>query len=362
MDDETFLDSIYEAGAIPGKWEAVLHSLSASVGAMAGMMLAETADGLHGYESSGLGDHRQAYIEQGWDKDTSRLDWLKAAPHPGFRTDLDFATTEQLGTIAVYRDFLTPRGIDAGAATLIPGLQGDMLLFSLEAFADHQAARAAVPRLDRLRPHLARAAMLSARLRLIQAEAAVEAFGIAGVGAALVTDRGTVRAANGRFEALLARPARSSQALRPIGPDPRLAALLERVRGGGRGGSVPLDAGPRPAILHLLPVRGEARDIFTGCVAIAVVAEQGRDETDIDLIRLLYDLTPTEAEVAARIAEGFTVRAIAAQGRMAVGTVRTHLKAIYSKLEVAGRTELALRLWKLRPRIATGPGLSEEQN
>jgi DNA-binding CsgD family transcriptional regulator len=362
MDDEAFLDSIYEAGAIPGKWEAVLHTLSASAGARAGMMLAETADGLHGYESGGLGEHRRAYIEEGWDKDTSRIDWLKAAPHPGFRTDLDFATTEQLGAIPVYRDFLTPRGIDAGAATLIPGLQGDRLLFSLEAFADHDAARAAVPRLDRLRPHLARAAMLSARLRLIQAEAAVEAFGIAGIAAALLTDRGTIRAANGRFETLLARPARSPASIRTIGPDPRLAAIFDRVRSGGRGGSVPLDAGRRPAILHVLPIRGEARDVFTGCVAIAVVAEQGRDETDIDLIRLLYDLTPTEAQVAALIGEGLTVQAIGVEGRMAVGTVRTHLKAIYSKLEVAGRTELALRLWKLRPRVGTELALPEDRN
>jgi DNA-binding CsgD family transcriptional regulator len=350
MDEDAFLDRIYEAAALPEKWAELLGALSASVGAAAGMMLAETADGLHGYESDGLGDHRQAYIEQGWATDTSRIDWLKGERHPGFRTDLDFATVEQLQAIPVYRDFLIPRGISAGAATLIPGLQGDSLLFSLEAFRDHDASRAAIPLLDRLRPHLARAAMLSARLRMVQAQAAVEAFEVAGIAAALLNERGAIRIGNRRFDHFMAG-AGAVPRRRATQFDQRLELLLDRMRSGGRGGSLPVGGDHGPAILHLLPIRGAARDIFTGSLALAVVAEQGGDETDTELVRLLYDLTPAEARVAAGIAEGIGVQAIAARGGMAVGTVRSHLKAIYSKLDVGGQTELALQLWKLRPRV-----------
>lgn len=354
MDISVFLDRIYEAGALPEKWTGLLDSLSASVGATAGMMLAETVDGLFGYESNGLGEHRQAYIEQGWATDTSRMDWLKNERHPGFRTDLDFATVEQLHDIPVYRDFLIPRGIDAGAATLIPGLAGDTLLFSLEAFPDHAAARAAVPVLDGLRPHLARAAMLSARLRMVQAQAAVEAFEVAGIGAALITERGTIRVANDRFDRILIGGGQPKRPRRPANLDQRFQTLLDRVRAGGCGGSLPLSSDLVPAILHVLPIRGEARDIFTGSLALAVIAEQGRDATDTELIRLLYDLTPAEARIAAGIADGRSVQAIAEAGGLAVSTVRSHLKAIYSKLGVGGQTELALQLWKLRPRLAGG--------
>lgn len=354
MDSSTFLDRIYEAGALPEKWTGLLDSLSASVGASAGLMLAETIDGLHGYESDGLGEHRQAYIDEGWATDTSRIDWLKRERHPGFRTDLDFATVEQLHAIPVYRDFLIPRGISAGAATLIPGLGGDTLLFSMEAFADHDASRAAVPVLDGLRPHLARAAMLSARLRMVQAQAAVEAFEIAGIGAALITERGTIRVANDRFDRLFIGGGQATRPRRPVNLDQRFQAMLERVRAGGRGGSLPLSSELTPAILHVLPIRGEARDVFTGSIALAVIAEQGREATDTELIRLLYDLTPAEARIAAEIADGRSVQLIAGSGGLAVSTVRSHLKAIYSKLGVGGQTELALQLWKLRPRLSGG--------
>ncbi|TDC50292.1 LuxR family transcriptional regulator [Jiangella ureilytica] len=52
-------------------------------------------------------------------------------------------------------------------------------------------------------------------------------------------------------------------------------------------------------------------------------------------------LTPTELEVVALVAEGFSNPEIAARLLMGRGTVKTHLAHVFSKLEVANRTELA---------------------
>lgn len=342
MDEPALIDSIYEAGAMPERWPALLHRLAELTGAASGMILAQTAQGLHGHESNRHWEHRAPYVEQGWDRDTTRLDWLLRDPWPGFRTDLDFATREELARIPVYADFLIPRGIDAGAATLIPGLEGDTLLLSMEAFADHEAARAAIPLLDRLRPHLARAMMLTARLRQAQAEAAVRALEIAGIGAALVGDRLQVRSSNARFRALAGDRA---QPLLPAAVQRRLPGLVVAAGSGARGGSLPLSIGDDTAILHVLPVTGDARDVFAGCSALLVIAER-RDGSgpDQQLIRLLYDLTPSEARVAAAIAAGNRVVAVARQLGIAEQTVRVHLKAVFAKTGLRSQAELAVRL------------------
>lgn len=346
------IDDIYEAGALPAKWPETLDRLSRFTGATAGMMLAETLDGLHGYESQGLGVHRQDYIDEGWAQDTVRIDWLKADRYPGFRTDLDFVTQEELARIPLYAEFLIPRGLDAGAATLISGIDDDQILVSIEAFSDHDAARAALPVLDQLRPHLARAAMLSARLRQSQTQSSVAALELAGITAAMLGESGRVRAANDRFETF-AGNYRGPKGGHNIVLDRRITALLDRIRAGEGGGSVPIAASGDTAIAHLLPVRGAARDIFAGCIALLIITEPGAvPRPDQALIRLLYDLTPAEARVAAAIAEGLGVAGVATREGIAIGTVRAHLKAIYAKTGTHGQTGLALAITRLQPSIS----------
>jgi DNA-binding CsgD family transcriptional regulator len=56
------------------------------------------------------------------------------------------------------------------------------------------------------------------------------------------------------------------------------------------------------------------------------------------------ELTPTEVEVARRVADGHTNREVADALFMSPGTVQANLKRIYRKLGVRSRTELAARL------------------
>jgi len=345
--DDQLIDLAYEAGVMPSKWPDFLRLLSENFGSRAAMLLALTDEGLHGLESGTFDHHRENYNAQGWDKDTTRFDWLAAEDYPGFRTDLDFASREQLAEIPVYAEFLIPRGLDAGAATLVPGAGGDRMLLSLEAFGDHGQARAAIARLDRLRPHLARSAMLSAQMRLEQARAAVAALGLIGAGAAMISGSGRVRAMNERFENMAFATTGGDDQLRLLdrGNDQRLRQILARVSGGGAGASLAAHADTQAIVLHVLPVRGVARDLFTDCAAILVASTPGVSAAaDESLIRHLYDLTPAEARVAAAIGRGNKVDRIASDGGITVGTVRNHLKAVFLKAGVSSQTELALLL------------------
>ncbi|MBX3603419.1 MAG: response regulator transcription factor [Rubrivivax sp.] len=50
-------------------------------------------------------------------------------------------------------------------------------------------------------------------------------------------------------------------------------------------------------------------------------------------------LTPKEAEVLALVARGFSFREIARRLEVSLSTVRTHVRAIYAKLDVHSKTE-----------------------
>jgi DNA-binding CsgD family transcriptional regulator len=229
----------------------------------------------------------------------------------------------------------------------VPGAGGDLLLLSLEAFGDHEASRAAVPRLDRLRPHLARGAMLSAQMRLEQARAAVAALDLIGAGAAMIAPSGKIRAANTRFEAMAFATTGASDRIRLLerATDQRVHQALAQINAGGNGVSIPMRTATQTIALHVLPVRGVAHDLFTDCAAILVAAATGvAASADESLIRYLYDLTPAEARIAAAIGRGDKVDRIALDNGIAIGTVRNHLKSVFLKSGVSSQTELALLL------------------
>jgi DNA-binding NarL/FixJ family response regulator len=64
-------------------------------------------------------------------------------------------------------------------------------------------------------------------------------------------------------------------------------------------------------------------------------------------------LTPSELQVALRVAEGLTNREVAAAIFISPKTVEHHLSSIYRKLGIRSRTELARRIAATDP--ATAP-------
>ena len=68
--------------------------------------------------------------------------------------------------------------------------------------------------------------------------------------------------------------------------------------------------------------------------ATAAVFARGVDQwtaLDAGVIRKLYGLTPTEARVAAALADGLDLKQVAARFGMKVTTARAHLAALFEK-------------------------------
>jgi DNA-binding CsgD family transcriptional regulator len=107
--------------------------------------------------------------------------------------------------------------------------------------------------------------------------------------------------------------------------------------------SIPLAAaeGRPPMIVHVVPVRGVARDIFSrASVVVFVTPVVVSDVPTAEVIQGLFDLTPTEARVARALGRGATVAEIATGNGVAQPTVRNQIREISAKTGVNRQADL----------------------
>jgi DNA-binding CsgD family transcriptional regulator len=191
-------------------------------------------------------------------------------------------------------------------------------------------------------------ALIVGRLELEWARVAAEALGLIGLPVAVLTCSHRLVVANKLLEQLIPqivqdRPSRIGLADRRA--DAMLAQSLLRLdsRAGQQVRSIPIAATPElPAsIVHVVPVRGVANDIFTAASCMLVITTVKRREIpSTEVIQGLFDLTPAEARVARGIAAGKTVDELADEAGLAALTVRNQLKSAFRKTGVSRQADL----------------------
>ena len=191
--DERLVDLIYEAAVLPDLWPRLLESIGDRFGARGGLLFAN-----HQTETKWLGggpvvDVMREYIAQGWADHNPRPAILVERKHPGFLTELDIVSERDTHELPIFKRFLRPTGFFATVGTYVEGLTSDRMILSIEGFPSHQASRDAVPALDRLWPHLARAVQLSSQFRLERLRGHVEAMEAIGAAACVIDSRGVLR-------------------------------------------------------------------------------------------------------------------------------------------------------------------------
>jgi len=212
------------------------------------------------------------------------------------------------------------------------------------AIAPHRGTDTAMPRMDVLEGHFARADRLLADVTPAPARDAVDAaFDALGVSAAMTLTRagrigrlnGAARSAFGCGEGddLSALPLAAGEA------DILRAAILRILSA-----NAPLHCtvpvrrarGDRVTLFHL-------RDIAGGDgppVVLAVASELGWPAGFDDLMRDAFALTPAETKVMRALAGGVCVADIATARGRSVGTVRAQVKALLSKTGTRSQVEL----------------------
>jgi DNA-binding CsgD family transcriptional regulator len=100
-------------------------------------------------------------------------------------------------------------------------------------------------------------------------------------------------------------------------------------------------ARPAPHSAYGVAIQRMSSDTPSEPVVAIQISEADRGlELSRAAIREFFGLTPTEAEIAARLADGNNISEIASALDIRPGTVRVHLRSIYRKTRVSRQGEL----------------------
>jgi DNA-binding CsgD family transcriptional regulator len=354
---ERLIDVIYEAAVVPELWRGVvdrLGEISGMKGGLIAVFMAGPQQDVRWVASDSLIPLLTVFVREGWVARNTRAAKLALMQYPGFVTDLDLFTREEMDKDPFYTELLRPLGLGWGAGTLIPVSTGDTLVFTVEGDSG-PVKRQAMKMLNSLRPHLARAGLLSARLRLAHAQTTAEVLRSVGLPAAVLQNNGVVLAANDLLEQLGAIVFRAQDRIALSNPSADALLLQAMSRLGTAASNCAVCSIPVPAtdeqpamIIHLMPAKGAAQDVLWGGLAVLLVTKvTAPGAVPADLLHGLFDLTPSEARVAALIGAGLAPCAVAAKLDITEQTVRTALKQVFTKVGVSRQSELVALLTNL---------------
>lgn len=350
-DREKTIEQIYLAGARPAGWLPLLEQISRLVGARGANLIRATSEGIQMHSTPQVRDATLRFQDEGWGAVNSRVTRLfERMPYAGFLADSHIHSAEEIGSLPIYTEFLAPLGLSAGAATIVQGAAHDRVMLAFEGFAGHPASRAGCKALDSLRPHLARALVLSQEVEQMQARTVLEGFEAMGLAVGLLSSDAGLIIANARFheasEGILRCRGKMLEAV-SLRARFGLELALQRACNQGAGDSIALHTadGQPGAVLHLVPYVAQESGVFSKIAAFALLAQTSSDALPrSDIIAALFDLTPAEATVARTIAQGKPPADVAATLGLSVETVRTHLKRVFAKTGVNRQSELVALL------------------
>jgi len=352
-------DAFLAAALVGEGWDAALGTLAQATGDTGAVLMCYQGHRLKAaVPSAGLAE-MYATFSAGGAPPCSRLSRINLCLDEGFRLDHDDYTDAELARDPFYQEFLLPRGAFWNAVAKLaagPDDWGIELSFKRDLRAgpydprDRGVLDAALPQL-RSAARIAQNtfdAGTSAIARLLRQRRdlvfELDAFGNVRQVSGMVADsRGQLIGTVGRR--LIAADRAAQPAI-----DRALAAALTPPR---RPVAVPLtDQNGSHSFLQIVPVVGQARDVFLATAAVAVVlqpsARPQADRLDTVLLHDAFGFTEREAAVALLLSEGISLIEIAHVLRIRVGTVRNHLKSVFEKSNTRRQAELVALLARFR--------------
>lgn len=351
------LDLIYEAAFVPETWPQVLDHMAEAANAHGTALFNSNDTSSGAVASASLADLGQKMLNEGWITRNTRAAKLLTIDYQGFIDESQLFTEEECYAQPIFTEVMYPLGYGFGTSTFITAPSGDRMIFAVEKKqVTGPVSASAIAYLDQLRPHLARAALMSSRLEFERINAAVEALQISGLPSAVLRGDGRVIDANKLLEAMspqIVTAAYGRVRFHHPSANTLLSGVLEqhRVDGSLASRSFPLPQleDQPPAVVHIVPVEGNARDIFTNAAVFLIVTPIDRQRVpSAETIQGLFDLTPAEARVARVLASGHDVTSVASQLSVGTETVRSHVKAILLKSGMHRQVDLLAAIASIR--------------
>lgn len=358
MDEDGLADLFYEAALAPDLWPAALSAFARRFDGSCAVLIARGPDGVRSATSIGDDHLVSDYVDGGWEARSDKIARCRTLNPKAFITERDLYTPEELRGDPALEGFYLPRNIGSEFGTLFDLPTGDSMVASVQRrFGAPPQDGRSLAAAAALRPHLARAALISTRLGLGRSRGAVEALATLGLPAAALSARGRIIVGNDPLAALMPRTLREARG-RLTFDDAAADAAMVRALDGFRaqkgvappGCSIPLAARPggTPSVAHLVPVEGGARDVFVGSACVMVITRASAlTPPDAGLLASLFGLTPAEARVARSTVMLGGIPAVADDLALSRETVKSQLRAVLGKTGVASQQGLTALLASL---------------
>lgn len=342
-------DRIYEAAIIPEHWVETLEGIGSLSDSASSTLFVFSDSGPPRGVSTAMTRHQlDEFVRSDVWKDSPSVRWTLDTRPDRFLSVDDYLTEDQVASDQAWAP-LAAMGFGRRIASVVQAPGGEqvaLVLARMKSLGNYTPAEVAA--LDALRPHLARAGLIAARLGLDRARSMVSALEQLGLAAAVVDWAARVVASNALLEELpkvLIPTAFGGLAIHDRVANEGFRAVLARPVSSAKGGAASIPVGGNgeapPMMVHLLPICGDARDIFTGgqCLMVAIKIQR-KGPPQPELLNGLFDLTPAEARLVCELAIGGTLPEIAARIGLSVHTVRVQLRAVAAKTGTHRQTEL----------------------
>jgi DNA-binding CsgD family transcriptional regulator len=346
------IGEIYEAAFFPEKWPAVLEQAVEVTKCFSGQIF------LFGDDFSPRGECLENvrplfddFISGDYWKFCDSVQQMCSLKPASFVHVDDFMTAEQIERDPA-RIRLRAAGIGAHLCSAIPIPSGEIVTFVFQQrLKDGAFKQGAVNRLNGLRPHLARASLVAARLRMERAETMVSALSSMNLPAAVMTGSGRVLATNGLLDRMpeVFRPlARGGLEISNTSANKLFQQTLVEYQNGHITRSIPVPAkdGQSALVVHLLPLYRAAQNIFSGAdiLVVATSVSSSRLVPSPAILTTLFDLTPAEARLAGLLSAGRSLKDAAAECHLTIKSARTYLERIFRKTGITQQSQLVALL------------------
>ena len=354
--DPQLIDRIYECAFMSDQWPGVLDELAQLADSAGGSLYVSGADLTVWTASPNARERAENAVKGGFVQRGQVLVRFMAARHSGFLTESDLLTSDEIAREPIFRDFWRPVGVGSVIATAFALPTKETLVLMFTRWLDRgPAERAIVDRLDELRPHLARSALMSARLQLERARIASETLAALDLPALVLDEKGKVLAANHLIEVMTGFVhwrAHDRVSLKDKAADQLLRdaiATIDLARGASVR-SFPVRGAEMTMVAHVVPIRLSARDIFVHCAATLILTPVTvLHAPPIELVQSLFDLTPAEARVARCLATGESADDIAMRSGVSTNTIRTQVRGVLEKTGCNRQAEVIALLAGITP-------------
>lgn len=353
---ERLIDRIYEAAFQPDCWPAVLGDVGAHAGSHAGVVFVFDEMRPVRHRATPLIAEVAQFSADHW-RDSPRVSWLQKKPMVGFFiANAHFPAA--LMTSDPCRMQMVAAGLDSEIVATVPLPTGELLAYGFPRLCDDGShSPSDVEALNRLLPHLARAGLMSARLGVEHARGTTQALQMIGLPAAVMTSNGLVLSSNALFEAmtdLFLPVAFGRLAVADIGANRLLQSAIEGgINALDQVRSVPVPArnDRGPCVIHILPVRHSANDLFPGGDLILAVSDVRRSSLvpSPQVLMGLFDLTPAEVRFASGLLSGGSVQEVSDALGITPASGRTYLARVFEKTGTHRQSELLALLSSTHP-------------